>query len=458
MKEVFAPEGEGIASTPLTVILGFGLPAIVALYFYFSYASNAWFFQDDFGFITHYARSIQWDQLFNFSNFGRFLSRNGYWHWGIKYFAYEAQLFYIFNLFVILCCSFLLYRIFEKHGRLNGFVAGFFYFLLPATIESYAWISNSQHILGHFFVLLFVYLFTKERKERSRSKELIHAVQLGMVLVLGFTSNIFMSMVLSLPAWMILTHREYRNSKTSYVTLAFGTLLFALFFSKLSGTQTGAYSTAYTVETLVKNLAFYFKNGFFAATWVISVVVGKIYAITRKNHLAAWFFLASAAFFLPYAFFVHQRHGQYGTLTYLFFLLGIWSLLIDFRSDRWPHFSLYAGLAIALFLFSKSLEPPIRFLSENPRGAQQKQQIQVLKDFSSKNPGIKNYCFRSKQEVINTTGAKEWDIPADWWFVAFGQAFTIFVSHEKTYELVQDAARCDVVFVFDKGRLELADR
>jgi len=152
MKEnLVQPEVEGIAPTPLTVILGLGLPTIVALYFYASYASAAWFWQDDFGFIDQYANSIQWSQLFDFSNFGRFLSRNGYWHWGIKYFSYNAQYFYIFNLFIILCSSFLLYKIFEKHGRLNGVFAGLFYFLLPATIESYAWLSNSQHILGHFF-------------------------------------------------------------------------------------------------------------------------------------------------------------------------------------------------------------------------------------------------------------------------------------------------------------------
>jgi len=104
------------------------------------------------------------------------------------------------------------------------------------------------------------------------------------------------------------------------------------------------------------------------------------------------------------------------------------------------------------------LEPPIRYFSENPRGAEQKQQIQFLKTFNSQNPDIKNYCFRSNKEVENKTGVKEWDIPGDWWFVGFGKAFSLFVSHEKTYELVHNAAHCDVVFVFKEGRLEVADR
>jgi hypothetical protein len=460
MKENFVrSESNDITSMPLTIILGFGLPAIVALYFYVSYASNAWFWQDDFGFIADYANSIQWNQLFDFTNFGRFVSRNVYWHWGIKYFSYNAQFFYIFNFFIILCSCFLLYKIFEKHGKFNGFVAGLFYFVLPATIESYAWLSNSQHILGHFFVLLFIYLFVKDEVTGNRrSQELIRALQLSIVLMLGFASNIFMSMVLSLPVWMILINKEYRKSKTAYITLLFGVLLFALFFLKLSTYQTGAYSTSYTIETLVKNLKFYFRSGLFAIIWVISIVIGIAYTLAKRKYLGSWLFLASVAFFLPFAFFVHQSYMQYGALTYLFFLLGIWLLLIDSKLNWWRNLNNYAGLAIVIFLISKSLEPPIRYFSENPRGAEQKQQIKFLKVFNSENPNIKNYCFRSNKKVENTTGVKEWDIPGDWWFVGFGKAFTLFVSHEKTYELMQDAAQCEVVFVFKDGRLEVSNR
>lgn len=445
-------------SIPLPIIMGLALPALVLLYFYITYANSAWFWQDDFGFIAHYAKSIQSNQLFDFSNFGRFLSRNVYWYMGFKYFSYNAQLFYIFNLFVILCSSFLLYKLFEKYGRFNGFVAGFFYFALPATIDSYAWLSNSQHILGHFFVILFVYLFAREDVEKNRSQEFTRALQLSIVLLLGFTSNIFMSMVLSLPAWMILTNKKFRSSKSTYFVLSAGTLLFALFFMKLSGNQTGAYSTSYNAETLVKNLEFYFQDGVTAAAWIVSIIIGASYTLARKKYFASWLFIASAAFFLPFAFFVHQRYGQYGALSYLFFLLGVWMLLIDSKFNQHSNIIKYAGLAVVVFLFSKSLEPPIRYFSDNPRGSEQKQQIQFLKSFNSQNPELKNFCFRSDKQIKNTTGVKEWDIPGDWWFVGFGKAFSLFVSHEKTYELVQYAARCDVVFVFKEGRLEVADR
>jgi hypothetical protein len=456
--ERISPPPAPSRSLPLPVIMGLAMPTLVLSYFYITYAYSAWFYQDDFGFIAHYANSIQWNQLFDFTNFGRFLSRNGYWHWGIKYFSYNAQFFYIFNFFIILCSSFLLYKLFEKYGRLNGIFAGLFYFLLPATIESYTWLSNSQHLLGHFFVLLFVYLFTKNSPQKSQTQEFIHALQLSLVLILGFISNIFMCMVISLPAWIILTNKEYRRSKTAYFALGFGTLLFILFFFKLSGNQTGAYSTSYTIEILAKNLEFYFRSALFAAIWTISIIFGTVYALARKNYLASWLFLASAAFFLPFAFFVHQRYVQYGALTYLCFLLGIWLLLIDSKFNRRPNLISYAGLAIVIVLFSISLRQTVKHFSQNQRGAEQKQQIQFLKVFNSQNPDIKNYCFRSNKEVENKTRVKEWDIPGDWWFVGFGKAFSLFVSHEKTYELVQNAARCDVVFVFKEGRLEVAVR
>lgn len=444
-------------SLPLPVIIGLALPVLVLFYFYITYASNAWFYQDDFGFIAHYSSSVQWSQLFDFTDFGRFLSRNIYWYLGIKYFSYDSRFFYIINLFVILCSSFLLYRVFEKYGRFNGLVAGSFYFVLPSTVDSFVWLSNSQHILAHFFVISFVYLFTKRGAGKNRALELTYNLQLGIILLLGFTSNVLMSMVLSLPVWMIIVDKKYRKSKATYALLSFGILLFALFFFKLADYQTGAYSTSYNIETLTKNLEFYFMSVLFAMVWTVSAVIGIVYSLARKNYFASWLFCASMAFFLPFAFLVDQRYEQYGTLTYLFFLLGAWLLLIDSRLKRWPTLNRYAGLAIVMFLFANSLESPVRYFSENPRGAEQKQQVQFLRSFNSQNPALKNYCFRSDKVIKNTTGFKGWDIPGDWWFVGFGKAFTLFVSPEKTYQLVQDSARCDVVFIFKGGRLEVTN-
>lgn len=75
------------------------LPFFVISYFYVSYASTAWFFQDDFGFIAEYANSIWVNQLFDFSNFGRFVSRNIYWFLGGKLFGDNSSYYFIFNFF-----------------------------------------------------------------------------------------------------------------------------------------------------------------------------------------------------------------------------------------------------------------------------------------------------------------------------------------------------------------------
>ena len=80
--------------------------------------------------------------------------------------------------------------------------------------------------------------------------------------------------------------------------------------------------------------------------------------------------------------------------------------------------------------------------------------MEFLKAFDAQNPDVRHYCFRSSVEQKNTTGVKEWDIPPDWWFVGFGKAFWLFVNHDKTYEMVQNAKSCDVLFVFRDGRME----
>lgn len=438
---------------PIPVIIGLALPIIVIGFFYVTYAYRAWFFQDDFGFIGDYSSSIKLNQLIDFTNFGRFLSRNVYWHLCIKYFSQNAQFFYIFNLYIILCSCYLLYKTFRGKGRFVALIAALFYFTLPATIDCYVWLSNSQHILGHFFVFLLVYLFKKNDRDTGMKARLIRTIQLIACLILGFESNIFASMVLSLPIWMTITQSRYGKSKSNYLVLSAGTLLFALFYLKLSRYQVGAYTTSFTFNTLKTNLNYYYNNSYIAALWIISVAIGAAYSLARKKYFISWLFLASGAFFLPFAFLVHQRYNSYGALTHLFFLLGSWFLLVDSGLNKWPKFIMYSGLVLVMFLFSRSLEPSIGYFTESPRGAGQRKQIEYLNDFIFKNPNIKHYCFRSDNIINNSTGVSEWDIPGDWWFLGHGQAFTIFLNNDKTYELMKESSRCDIVFLFKDGRL-----
>lgn len=443
----------GPGTSPLLEV---GVSFIVAflLFFYIAYALKAWFFQDDFGFIRQYAHSLEARQLLSLENFGRFVSRNVYWHVGLRYFSHNAEYFYLFNLLTILATSYFLYLIFsEKYGRFEGLVAALLYFALPATIESYAWLSNSQHLIAHFFVILFVYFFN-----RRDGSEIKRSVYLSAILLLGFQSNIFMSMALSLPIFMLFSEKRQPDKRqrrifSNYIVTFFGLCLFAWFFSKLSGHQAEAYATAYNLKTLAGNLAFYFKNKSLAALWLFSIIFGAVYAYAKKLYFVSWLYLASAAFFMPFAFFVHQRYAQYGALSYLFFLLAVWSSLIQIFQTRLSGILKYCGFILTLGVFSASLKHPIGYFSDNPRGSAQKSQVNFLKNYVAQNPELKRLCFQTQDNFINTTGVEVWDIPPDWWFVGFGQAFSLFVSSQIEFELAKPNSRCDANFLFTEDGL-----
>ena len=419
------------------------------LFFYITYALKGWFFQDDFGFISQYAHSIEPRQLLNFENLGRFVSRNLYWHVGLRYFSYHAEYFYLFNLLTILATSYLLYLMFsEKYGRFEGTVAALLYFALPATIESYAWLSNSQHLMAHFFLVLFVYFF-----DRINGAEIKRSACLSAILFLGFQSNAFMAVALSLPIFMSFADKRQRRLFSNYIVIFFGLCLVAWFFYRLSARQAEGYSTAYAFETLVENLLFYFKNKIFAALWLLAVVFGAVYAYFKKAYFVSWLFLASVAFFVHFAFFVHQRYAQYDALTYLFFLLATWSVSLEIFQERLSGFLKCSGFILALVVFSSSLQHPIRQFNENPRGAAQKSQVSFLKNYLQQNPELSSFCFQAQDAVINTTGVEVWDAPPDWRFAGSGEAFSLFVSSQIEFELADPSLRCDANFLFKEGDL-----
>lgn len=436
------------ANSPLLAI-GVSFIGAFLLFFYITYALKGWFFQDDFGFISQYAHSIEPRQLLNLENFGRFVSRNVYWHVGLRYFSYHAEYFYLFNLLTILATSYLLYLIFsEKYGGFEGIVAALLYFALPATIESYAWLSNSQHLMAHFFVVLFVYFF-----DRINGTEIKRSACLSAILFFGFQSNIFMVVTLSLPVFMSFADQRHRRLFSNYIVTFFGLCLFAWFFYRLSGRQAEAYSTAYDFATLAENLLFYFKNKIFAALWLLAVVFGAVYAYFKKAYFVSWLFLASLAFFVPFAFFIHQRYAQYAALTYLFFLLATWSFSLEIFQARLSGFLKCSGFILALAVFLSSLQHPIRHFNGNPRGAAQKSQVNFLKNYARQNPELSSFCFQTQDAVINTTGVEVWDVPPDWRFAGFGEAFSLFVSSQIEFELADPSLRCDANFLFKEGDL-----
>lgn len=443
--------------TPLPVQLGLLLAVLFTGAFYLSYAQSAWFFQDDFQLIVQYAHALQPQQLLDFASFGRFLSRNVYWHYGIKFFALHAPLFFLLNLFFICATSLLVYRVMlRQYGTFPAVVAGLVYFCLPGTVEAYAWLSNSQHLLGHLFVLVFVYLFTA-REEDRHGRRWVPALLLLLVLLLGLLSNVLVGMVLSLPLWMLVADRRYRRNPWNLGVAATGMALFLYFYVNLAQHQTGAYATSFSFGTFWQNATFYFKGDVGAALWMGVVVLGAAWSWFRGRLLTAWFFLASAAFMLPFAFLVHQRYGSYSVLSHLFVVLACWCLVCDgcdVPGGARPKWVSYVGAAVLLLVLGQSLGLPLRHFGQYPHGKTVREQVEQLRLFDARNPAVKSYCFRSDKPAVNTTGVKVWDIPAEWWQVGFGAAFSLFVNGQKTYELVSATSRCDATFTFIDQRLE----
>lgn len=443
---------------PIPVALGLFLPLLFVGAYYLSYAQSAWFLQDDFQLIMQYAQVLQPHQLWNFENFGRFLSRNVYWHLGVQWFALHAPLFYLLNLSFICATSLLLYRLVRsQQGWFAGLVAVLCYLCLPGTVEAYAWLANSQHLLGHFFVLLFVYLFSTRPAPPAAGWAAARApLLLIAVLLLGLLSNAFMGMVLSLPVWMLLADRRHRGNRWNYVVPLLGTALFLYFYVRLSPLQTGAYTTSFTLETFWRNACHYYGGTVGAALWVGTVLGGAALAWSKGRLFCSWLFIASVAFFLPFAFLEHQRYGTYATLTHLFLSLACWTLFCSLLGTRKPQLRLYAGVCLVALLLVQSLLP-LRYFAEHPSGKIARAHVDALRLFDAQHPELQYHCFRDDPRDASLGGDPASHIPAAWWQLGFGTAFSLFVNPLKHYALSSPTARCDVTWIFRGSRLERAD-
>ncbi len=425
------------------------IPFFYTLFFYIHYAQISWFFQDDFSFLRRYDGNIRWMELLTFENFGRFISRNVYWYVGNLFFSPNVLFFYVFNLTSIAASSFIVFLLFRcRYGKFLSSAAGLVYFTIPATILSYVWISNSQHLLGHFFVLLFVYMYQRLMKNSDSAWS---AMAVLAVFLAGLSSNIFVSMAMSLVAWDLLTDASQRRKRMPYVILIAGSVMALYFFAKLSKDATGSYASEISLRVLLENLQFYWHSSWGGFLWIALVVLGTVTAIARRNHFNAWLFLASVAFFMPFAFFVQQRYLQYGLLSHLLFLLGMLWLFGDLLESRAPRLLACLACATVLAGFGASMARPIKHFLDEPWGAQPRQQVLFLKAFDLRHPEVRNYCFQEAGQVPQPGGAAP--IPAAWWFVGFGDAFAQFVNAGKSYALESAGTPCDVLFEFDKGAL-----
>ena len=273
---------------------------LLILYFYILYSNSAWFFQDDFGFLVYYKNNIDLTQSYSLENFGRFFSRNVYWYLGERLFSPNANFFYVFNFIIIISTSYLIFDIFRKeNGLFFSLSLANIYFIFPGTIYSYSWISNSQHLLGHFFVFLFIKIY---RSKIFKNDSYLSLIVLFFVFVFGLWSNFFVCMVLTIVIFDLIFKKNFIEKKLTLVLIFACSLISIYFFFKLSKVGSGAYSTNISVSSFLLNADFYWKNRFFSIAWITSVILGVAITFFYKKFFILWMFTASVLFFLPFAF------------------------------------------------------------------------------------------------------------------------------------------------------------
>ena len=146
--------------------------------------------------------------------------------------------------------------------------------------------------------------------------------------------------------------------------------------------------------------------------------------------------------FPAFCFFNDQRYIHYALLSHLFFIFAFISLLNEIFKEKNKTLTSLIIILITYTLIYSSIDNPVRYFSKNPRGADQKSQISFLKDYDFKNPKVNNYCFFFYLNEVNI-------IPAEWWFVSFGDAYRYFVNPLKKFDLDSKIKNCDAKFIFE---------
>lgn len=426
------------------------------LFFYVDYGSQAWFFQDDFGFLASYAKNPDWTQAFKFTSFGRFLSRNLYWYIGQLIFGHHAILFFYFNLACISFSSFLIYKILRRLVRPDlAAVGAFAYFASAPVIHTYAWLSNSQHSLAHLLALGFAALYLRLTHGAQARRLGLGSVALLLALyLLGLSANIFAGLVLGLPLLMGAIRPALRREPRHHLLLAAALGLFFLFWLKLRAGATGAYELKVGQGSLKANADFYFGGIWVLAVLLLCCLYGAYVHFRRGALLGSWFFLSAIAFYLPFAFLVHQRYVQYIALSAGFFACGILVHIEYYLGTYAKRTALLLVLAVlATGTSARDYFGRVRWgrdqrlLSEQLR-AFDRARARLAAD-GAKRP---TYCFTTRAHQ-NLSGVESFDIPPEWWFVGFGKAFEVFVNPAANYQIGSRPAACDASFFIEGSTL-----
>lgn len=409
----------------------FILVALVFLVFEFRYAFHAWFLQDDFRFLWQYQHNVHWEEIIDRSNdFGRFISRNLYWYVLYHLFGLKAPGYYLVNLSLIGINTGLLFYFLSQllKSRFLALVGVVSYFISIPMLENYNWLSNSQHILGHFFIVLF---FITALNLRYRYWAILFYF-------LGIYANALMIFALG----PVLVYWFFEKNYSGY--LAGILILIGLVYAWLSQTlAVGAYEIQWSFSLFWQNLSYYFGV---LGRWIILPFWGySIYrALKYQNKILAFLVAAAICFYLPFAFLKYQHACNYFALSYLFNIAIIFYLL---QKHEWMITVLFLILSI------KSYEKIEQWI-QHPNGENARLFVQQVQKLDI--PLGKTVCFKGFDNGYkNTKGLAIWDIPPFWWTVQFGDAFKLFVTPDIKWVLYSPKEKCDEILVWDEKKRKL---
>lgn len=426
---------------PALIKFGLALPFVILTIEYLRYARRGWFFLDDFLFIDRYRASVHFEELIHPQAFGRFVTTNAYWNLGWRLFGSDATLYFALNFVVIVGTTFLLGRLIaRRYGPLAGVVAGLVYFALPNVIDGYTWISNSQHLVAHFFVVLFVVVYFNAQPKRFTASTVI---VLEAVLVAALLSNQLASGLAIVPAVDLAMNSDARRERNRWLVLALTLVTVLASYVRTRNHYAGPYATDLSLSTLHTNAAFYFRTTPLFAAWLLVSLAGFAFAVRKKDTLLACLFVGGVGFVAPFLILETQRFEHYVSLGVTLFFVAVWVTVYEFIAERSARALPTAALVVALALgawgtatFSDVLRSPV--------GGDQRYLVAQMRDIvASDRQHPFDYCFTGPHTKSFLFGAKTVRVPTEWWGLGFGSALTEFVDGTKSYVPASFATHCD---------------
>jgi hypothetical protein len=402
---------------------------------YVHYSQKGDLFLDDYFLGNRYKNSLRWEELWNFENFGRFISRNVYWRLGSLVFHDRAQFYYLLNILIIIATAVLLAKfVSRRQSWLVASVIGSIYLVSAATVDEFIWISNSQHLIAHMFIALFLVVSDRINLAATPKSALLVAI-----FSIGLFTNLIFGVALLWPTLRILHQtpeirtKEIRNFliPSAVISLAFLVLFFRV-------RENVYYSTAIDYQTLELNVDFYFHGWLMFAVWILALSLGLFIGIRRKNLLTIFFSAGSFLLFMPFAFQEFQRYSHYMNMSQLFLAAG-W-LIVASEVSRLPKVVFCVIATVVLMGFFIQGKEQVHAWEAGPWGPGSRKVIEDMQAIDSKLPSDPlRYCFdvENDQKVMGAS--------ATWWSVGLGGGFEWLVDDSDTYKLLGEDSGCDAI-------------